>query len=224
MDRLEMSRARSRPARWLAIARELQEALPGEWSLRGSGGYPKLVREPVEWTIPWIAYGRSASGGAGWLFTGVLPLMEPFMGWHLKYGLRMDTVRRGPRSIDLAAPEAAGIARDFALGPALDELRRWPLERLAEVAELDFDRPREKRDNYWFAAAGCRVIFDSGSLEEPAAQAAARFRDLEIEGGPEFYDGLAAAWRSGGRAAAMEFLGRQRDRLLAQEGMDKLRS
>jgi hypothetical protein len=212
--------AQSKVKRWLEIAREVGDALPGEWTVRGPQ-YASLVREPVEWVLPWISYGRSVHGGAGgWLSAGVLPLVEPFTGWHLLYGLRMDSVPGAPRTITLDDPTASEVARDFALGPALEKLNRWSPERMAEVAEIDLADPPEKRDRYWWGAPAWRVIFGSGSPTECAAEAADKMCELEIESGPEFYDGLVTAWDSGGRDAALDFLRRHRDTLLAQQGME----
>jgi hypothetical protein len=205
---------------WPAIARQLQAELPGEWSIRGAQRF--MVKEPVEWLLSWIAYGHTGSFGT--LSAGVTPLIEAFTGWHMKYGLRMDSVPGGPRSIDLNDPDAPRIARDFALGPALQEINEWSLERLADIAERDLARPPRKRDRYSHLAPACRVIFDTGSPEEAAREIAEKCREQGIPGGPEYYEGLIAAWQSGGRDEALQYLRQYRDKVLADEGMDQIRS
>ncbi|MGW7483835.1 hypothetical protein ACWGH8_35275 [Nonomuraea muscovyensis] len=206
------------PETWERLARSLRGDLPGRWTLRGPGSHPFLVREPVDWTIAWVGHRRRGSHGT--LSAGVLPLVEPFTGWHLEYGTVMDDVVGGPRTLDLDSPEALGVARAFVLGHALEILGHWSLERIAETAEARFAaRPDDPRGGGWTVLPGCRVVLATGSPEEAARRLAGP--DPEDR---EYYGGLANAWRAGGREAALRFLRRHRDDVLRGEQVDRARS
>ncbi|MEO3748030.1 hypothetical protein [Plantactinospora sp. B5E13] len=224
--------AAERARRWRRILAELRPELPGEWSIRGTGVGTLLVREPFDWSLAWIGYDGSPSRPAGWLSAGVQPLVTADAGRVMTYGIRMDEVRSGPRTVDLLSDEAADHVRRFVLDSGLPVLDRWPAERLAEVAERDFAQAPDRRRTHWHQAPGWRVVTGTASPVEPARElaalcrvgsaprsaAGARHRAARIA----FYEGLDQAWQQGGRAEALRFLTGWRDRVLTERKLDRV--
>lgn len=208
--------------RWLELARELREELPGEWSLRGPDYWIRLVREPMDWTITWIHYDDYKHV----VYASILPLMERFSGWNMRYGILTEDLQKGPRHIDINDPEGPKAIKDFIFGNALQELDDWPLKRIADVAEIDLDSSPESRSTYWLAAPGCRVILDRGSPVEPAQRVIEHFGERRPSAGVEgivgFHSNLIEAWRSGGRPAARRFLEKNRQTIITEQGMDQV--
>lgn len=219
-----------RARRWRRILAELRPELPGEWSIRGTGVGTLLVREPFDWSLPWIGYDGSPSRPAGWVSAGVQPLVTADVGRVMTYGIRMDEVRSGPRTVDLLSDEAAGHVRRFVLDSGLPVLDRWPAERLAEVAERDFAQERDRRRTHWHQVPGWRVVTGTASPVEPARELAEVCRDRSSPRSAAgtrqqaariaFYEGLGQAWRQDGHAEALRFLTGWRDRLLTEQKLD----
>ncbi|MGA3561798.1 hypothetical protein [Melissospora conviva] len=224
--------AAQKARRWRQILADLRPELPGEWSIRGTGVGTVLMREPLGWAPAWVGYTGSPSRPAGWLHAGVQPLVLPFSGWTMTYGIRMDEVTAGPPMIDLLAETAPAETRQFVLGPGLEEIDSWPADRLAEAAERDFARDPADRRKHWYQVPGWRVVNDSGSPVEPATELVAKYHDLagrssakgarQLREDAAFYERLLARWHQGGRAEALGFLTEQREQALRAEKLDKL--
>ncbi|MFC3502766.1 hypothetical protein ACFOOK_17545 [Micromonospora krabiensis] len=216
--------------RWRQILTELRPDLPGQWSLRGSGLGTVLAREPVDWALAWIGYSGSPTRPQGWVSAGVQPLVTPFTSWVMTYGVRMDEVRSGPRTVDLLSDEAADQTRRFVLDTGLAKIESWPSERLADVAERDYAQAPAKRRTHWHQVPGWRVVTGSASPVDPAQQLAdlSQGRAAEASGKgarqladqAAFYERLVAAWHEGERDAALRFLTEQRDHALAGQKLD----
>lgn len=222
-----MARAGSGTRRWVDLAKRVAAELPGEWSVRGRGLKAVLVREPIGWAPRWIGFEPAAdyalAGFSGGLLCGVEPLVEFKMRWHLTYGLRLRDVPGAATRVDLDAADIDGQLRDFALVRAGAVFDEWTLDRIAGTAEAQLSKPLERRGppHLWLAAPGLRVVRDSGSPEEPAADAAAFCRGRGMAEPADFFTTLLTRWRSGGQPAALEFLTVDRERKLAKEGLDK---
>ncbi|MER7892175.1 hypothetical protein ABTX15_20385 [Micromonospora sp. NPDC094482] len=218
--------------RWRQILSELRPQLPGEWSIRGTGVGTTLVREPLDWSLAWIGYSGSPTRPVGWVSAGVQPLVMPFTSWIMTYGVRMDEVRSGPRTVDLLSDAAADQTRQFVLETGLEKIDGWPPERLADVAERDFAQDPRKRRTHWHQLPGWRVVNGTASPVEPATQLAEscqeRARAASAKGARQlseqaaFYEGLRRSWDEGGGEAALRFLTEQRDQALAAQKLDKV--
>ncbi|MBA8957644.1 hypothetical protein ACFQU9_07805 [Actinomadura namibiensis] len=202
--------------RWREMARELAPTLPGTWRLRGRGRSRVLVREPIEWTVAWIGFSRSAFSESGWFMAAVEPLVKPTFSWALSFGLRMDEVRNGPKDVDLRDDSAARDLARFAHEAALAELDRWTVERLAGAAEKSLKRPLERRrpPHYWLMAPGWRVLLDTGSPREVFDEVVDFFGSRDLQEQLPFYQDLCDRWESGGRPEALAFLQSHRDHKL----------
>ncbi|MQA81750.1 MAG: hypothetical protein GEV10_25300 [Streptosporangiales bacterium] len=213
-------RKKSPSAEWQRLAAELRTDLPGDWSLRGKGRMTKLVREPVDWRLCWVGFGKSAYSSAGWLYAAVQPLCTYFGGppMSLNYGIRMDDVEGGPSSVDLTEPGAGDVVRDFLAGPAPATFDEWPLELFGTASERNLARPRDERGTprFWLLAPGCRVVLDTGSPVEPAREAAAYHLEWEDGTAEEaaYYAGLADAFEAGGRDKALAYLEDRKEAML----------
>ncbi|AVT36554.1 hypothetical protein [Plantactinospora sp. BB1] len=227
-----MTVSAQRARRWRQILFELRPALPGEWSVRGTGLGMSLVREPLDWALGWIGYSGSPSRPVGWAAAGVQPLVTPPLGFGLTYGIRMDEVRSGPRTVDLLADDAADAIRRFVLDAGLAEIDAWPVERLAEVAERDFAQDPHRRGKHWDHLPGWRVVTGSGSPVEPAEQLTALCRQKagtasgrgsrRLAERGTFYERLCEEWHEGGSGAALRLLAEQRDQALGSWKLDRL--
>jgi hypothetical protein len=207
----------------------LRPELPGEWSVRGKGIRTLLVQDPIEWTVAWIGYDGSPTRPVGWLSAGVQPLVEAFNGFDVRYGTRMDGRPGKPQTIDLTAGNALDVAREFIFDVAVGMITRWPAERLAEVAEKDYALEPRRRGTHWHQLPGWRVVFDSGSPVEPAAELGSiweqKARDFKKTAesslrAAAFCRNLSAAYESGGRDAALALLEKHRAELVAEQRLD----
>lgn len=226
---------RTKASRWLEVARVLRDELPGTWSVRGKGQALKIVREPVEWTLNAFSY-ASTYDDEGYLYSHVIPLVEPFVSWHLTYGIRIGDAPGTPGTVNLLADNALHVAREFILGPGLAEMSRWPSQELARWAELSLQaNPEEVRDSPpdWLMAAGWRVVNGTGSPVEAVRRTMEfiafdnRARRLEPRWGEahvRFYEGLGSAWGSGGRERALSFMTECRSRWLSEQGVATIAS
>lgn len=211
---------KSPSAEWQRLAVELRDELPGDWSLRGKGQQTILVREPTDWLLCWVGWGKSSYSSSGWLYAAVQPLCAYFERLSLNHGIRMDEVEGGPPSVDMTEPGAADVARAFLGGPAPATFDKWPIERLGMAAERDLPYPLDERERYWLLAPGCRVVLDTGSPVEPAREVAKYYVESEDGTADEaaYYTGLADSYESGGRAAALAYLEGRREPMLAAAG------
>jgi hypothetical protein len=215
---------------WRKLLTELRPHLPGDWSIRGAGLDTVLTREPVGWALAWIGYADSPTRAVGWVSAGVQPLVVPFTSWVMTYGIRMDEVRSGPRTVDLLSEDAGEQVRQFVLGAGLEKLDSWPAERLADVAERDFAQDPGRRRTHWHQLPGWRVVNGTASPEEPAEQLVAlceeRAKGASKKGGQQlreqaaFYQRLRDVWNDSGRDAALQFLEQRRDQDLAAHKLD----
>ncbi|GAB3968502.1 hypothetical protein V1634_31380 [Plantactinospora veratri] len=239
-----MTLSAQRARRWRQILFELVPELPGEWSVRGTGLGTSLVREPLDWALCWIGYSGSPSRPVGWVSAGVQPLVTPPLGFELTYGIRMDEVRAGPRTVDLLSDDAADGTRRFVLDAALAKIDAWPAERLAEVAERDFAQEPHRRRRHWHHLPGWRVASGTGSPVEPAERLAELCRQevgtatgrgnqardhlgdgrvgARLADRGAFYERLSEAWRDGGSGAALRLLAEQRDQALGACKLDRV--
>jgi hypothetical protein len=188
-----------------------------------------LVREPIGWAIPWIGASKASSVRT---HAGVAPAVWRELNWLMGvYGLDMADVPRGPRSIELGEEGDLDVARTFA-GHALNRFDELTPERYADLAERALQRidGPELPPNRILMAPGWRVVNDSG---DPVAAAevciewsARRWGpgDESAEQDRQFYEGLIAAWKAGGRDQALAFLAENRDRQLAEQGYGEPRS
>jgi hypothetical protein len=207
----------------LEILRVLQAELPGEWSIRGGGLKAKLVREPIGWAIPWIGASKASSVRT---HAGVAPAVWPQLSWLMnEFGLDMEDVRGGARSIELGEDGDLEVARTFA-GHALTRFEELTPERYADWAErsLPMMSGPELPLNYILMAPGWRVINDSADPVE-AAEVCIEWSARRWGEGDEtavrdrrFYEGLIAAWQVGGRDDGLAFLAENRDRQLVEQG------
>ncbi|NES27159.1 hypothetical protein GCE86_14220 [Micromonospora terminaliae] len=217
--------------RWRQILTDLRPDLRGEWTLRGAGLDTVLAREPLGWALAWIGWSGSPTRPVGWVAAGVQPLVAPFTGWVMTYGLRMDEVRSGPPTVDLSAGDALDQARRFVLDAGLEKIDSWPAERLADVAERDYAQDPRRRRTHWHQLPGWRVVNGTASPVEPATALAELSRDRAAEASgtgarqlgeqAAFYEGLVRAWHDGERDTALRFLTEQRDRALAARKLDR---
>jgi hypothetical protein len=207
---------------WQEIATRTAPLLPGNWVVRRRGARTTLIREPIEWTVPWIGFGPSRSSDWGYLYAAVVPLVRPF-NWLVTYGLAMGDQRGDPDippSLHVLEPGAFDVVQRFLQRQGLPAVDRWPAERFADVAERSYQLPADRRDHpvaHWLLAAGWRVVTGSGSPVEPARDAIAYFQQRDATEDVGWYRGLLAAWESGGRAAALEFLVEYRQQVLTRE-------
>ncbi|GGQ71384.1 hypothetical protein [Couchioplanes azureus] len=216
--------------RWRNILTELRPHLPGDWSVRGTGPDTVLTREPVDWALAWIGYADSPTRAEGWVSAGVQPLVVPFTSWVMTYGIRMDEVRSGPRTVDLLADDADEQVRQFVLGAGLEKIDSWPVERLADVAERDFAQDPRRRRTHWHQLPGWRVVNGTASPVEPAEQLVTLCRE-RAEGSSKkgaqqlleqaaFYERLREVWNESGRDAALQFLTERRQQDLAAQKLE----
>ncbi|MEO3928001.1 hypothetical protein ABGB07_29655 [Micromonosporaceae bacterium B7E4] len=211
---------------------ELRTELPGQWSVRGTGLGTVLAREPLGWSLCWIGYAGSPSRPVGWLSAGVQPLVTPALGFEMTYGIRMDEVDSGARSVDLLSDDAAGLARRFVLDAGLATIDAWPSGRLADVAERDFAQSPPRRRKYWYQLPGWRAVNGTASPVEPAEQLAELCREQartasdrgarQLLDRAAFYGRLREAWHEGGSEAALRLLTGQRDQTLAAWRLDRV--
>lgn len=207
---------------WRALLDELAPTLPGEWRVRtrGRSRPPVLVREPVEWTLSWFGMSRPRKTVDPFLMAGVTPLVGHVTSLTSDFGLRSDEVRPRPayRTVPLTAPEAAEHLRTFFWQDAWPRMEQGTYQAHAERAEAQFAQAPADREPPWVfpEAAGWRVVLGTGSPVEPARQAVETFAAMEgAEDAVACYTGLVEAWESGGPAAALHQLERQRDATLA---------
>jgi hypothetical protein len=150
----------------------------------------------------------------------VTSLVSPVMGLTSQFGLRSDEVWPEPsyRTVSLSAPDAAEQIQLFFEEQAWPQMQRGSYEGHAELAEQQLAQPVAERQPPWVFpdAAGWRVVLESGSPVEPARQAIDKLRSLDADDEVAFYEGLVEAWESGGRSAALSYLGEQRDATLTR--------
>ncbi len=239
----------STASRWKTIAGQVRQELPGEWSLRGSGQQLCVVREPVEWTFEWFGFEGTRAGGVIQLTAGVQPLIATGTFFHRSYGMRMDEVRGGPKSLDVHADDAVDIAVGFFSGAGLEVVDQWSAERLAELAERSLERltglgdpatcelssaeVRSRTGGYWPMCPGWRAVQADGSSGE-AAETVIAWMERSSGGGstdPDtagrrtyamtFYRAIREAWGAGGRGAALAVLDLHRAATMRAAGVDR---
>lgn len=202
--------------RWVEIAEQIKDALPGQWSIRGRGLRTCVVREPIKWLFACVGCGVGSRGTTR-LFACVKPLFEPGIELTLTYGLLMDEVLNAPKTIDFTDVDAAHVAVEFATGPAQQKINQYTMERLAEIAEMDFAASPEIRSRglHRLRLPGWRVILETDSPEHPAEMALAWAKDASNDEFESYFAELLTRWRSDGRIGALTFLKEHRERALA---------
>jgi len=119
-------------SRWVEIAETLARKMPGEWVLAGRGQRAVLVRRPIGWTVPFIAFGQT-SYGEGRLFAARMSLLEPYTGWKVTFGISLqDTPLYRPKLVS-TEPAAADRVERFVMDHGLAAVDAFPEPRMVEV-------------------------------------------------------------------------------------------
>lgn len=209
-------------AAWQRIATQVAPHLPGHWVVRRRGARTTLVREPIEWTLPWIGFARSRGNDFGYVYAAVVPFVAPF-NWYLTYGLRMGDepgVPDIPMGLEVLQPGAVDVLQRFLDRQGLPTIDVWSAELLADEAEHSYQLPPGERNEppaHWIHAAGWRVVNNAGSPVEPARDAIDYFDEVDMTEHADWYRQLLAAWESGGREAALQFMVGYRQQVLTRE-------
>jgi len=206
---------------WRDLLNRLAPTLPGDWQVRGTGRQVVLVKQPVEWTLPWLGMSRTRTTDDPYLMAGVTPLVGPVLALTAEFGLRSDEVRPRPAyvKVSLSAPEAEEQVRSFFMNDAWPRMQQGTYEGHAARAERQFAQPAAERRPPWVfqQAAGWRVVLETGSPVEPARQGLEKFESLGAgENLFAFYRGLIDAWEAGSQPAALAYLQKQREATLSR--------
>lgn len=192
---------------WQKIVKQLANSLPGQWSVAGSGLRTLLVKQPVNWVVLWIGISRVRREDHPRLMGGITPLVREFEHVSVTYGLTTPIRPGEPADVDLTTPDAVDVVRQF-VEAVLETVASWTPERLAEKAEEQLgEAPDDRARPFTFVdAAGWRVVLDTGNPVQPAHAAVEWFENASAPEAAAWYRSLIAAWESGGRDAALDFL------------------
>lgn len=204
-------------SRWVEIAETLARKMPGEWVLAGRGQRAVLVRRPIGWTVPFIAFGQT-SYGEGRLFAARMSLLEPYTGWKVTFGISLqDTPLYRPKLV-ITEPAAADRVERFVMDHALAAVDAFPEPRMVEVC-AGLQPPIDLTSSpYWAMAPGWAVITGQGS-PVPSATAFVEFWTSRDPDNPDmvFYRDLIAQWEAGGGDAALAHLQRNREEIMTSQ-------
>ncbi|GAB3916919.1 hypothetical protein GCM10011575_33070 [Microlunatus endophyticus] len=192
---------------WQKIAKQLRGTLPGEWSVARSGVRTLLVRQPIDWVVVWVGISRVRRDDMPGLIGGLTSLAGYFNDVNASHGLSTPVGPDSPRTVDLTTPGALDEVSSFATA-VLDKVADWTPERLAAEAEEQLAQAPDTRGRplTFQHASGWRAILGTADGFEPAKEAAEWFAKALAPEYATWYEDLATAWQSGGRAAALQFL------------------